>query len=45
MNEWIQLIGCGLLLYFGAEWFVGAASALAQTLRVPPLVIGGTVVA
>ena len=28
MNEWTQLLGGGLLLYFGAEWFVGGASAL-----------------
>ncbi len=45
MTDWLTLLGGALLLYFGAEWFVGAASALAQTLRVPPLVIGLTVVA
>ena len=43
MTEWVQLLGGGLLLYFGAEWFVGGASALA--LRVPQLLIGLTVVA
>lgn len=35
----------GLMLYFGAEWLVGGASALAQALRVPPLIIGLTIVA
>lgn len=45
MNEWIQLLGGGLLLYFGAEWFVGGASALALALRVPQLLVGLTVVA
>ena len=45
MSEWIQLVGGGLLLYFGAEWFVGGASALALALRVPQLLIGLTVVA
>ncbi|MCC6521020.1 MAG: calcium/sodium antiporter [Polyangiaceae bacterium] len=45
MSEWLQLIGGGLLLYFGAEWFVGGASALALALRVPQLLVGLTVVA
>jgi len=45
MTQWLQLVGGGLLLYFGAEWFVGGASALAVSLRVPQLVIGLTVVA
>lgn len=45
MTDWIQLLGGGLLLYFGAEWFVGGASALAVALRVPQLVVGLTVVA
>jgi len=45
VNEWIQLLGGGLLLYFGAEWFVGGASALALALRVPQLLVGLTVVA
>lgn len=45
MSEWIQLLGGGLLLYFGAEWFVGGASALALALRVPQLLVGLTVVA
>jgi cation:H+ antiporter len=45
LNEWIQLIGGGLLLYFGAEWFVGGASALALALRVPQILVGLTVVA
>lgn len=45
MTQWVQLLGGGLLLYFGAEWFVGGASALALALRVPQLTIGLTVVA
>lgn len=45
MVEWLQLMGGGLLLYFGAEWFVGGASALALALRVPQLLVGLTVVA
>ena len=45
MTEWIHLLGGGLLLYFGAEWFVGGASALALALRVPQLLVGLTVVA
>jgi cation:H+ antiporter len=43
--DWLQLVGGALLLYFGAEWFVGGASALALALRVPQLVVGLTVVA
>lgn len=45
MNPWVELLGGGVLLYFGAEWFVGGASALALSLRVPQLLIGLTVVA
>lgn len=45
MTAWTQLLGGGVLLYFGAEWFVGGASALALVLRVPQLLIGLTVVA
>jgi cation:H+ antiporter len=45
LSEWLQLLGGGLLLYFGAEWFVGGASALALALRVPKLLVGLTVVA
>jgi cation:H+ antiporter len=45
VNEWMQLLGGGILLYFGAEWFVGGASALALALRVPQLLVGLTVVA
>ncbi|MRG92933.1 calcium/sodium antiporter [Polyangium spumosum] len=44
-NPWIQLAGGGVLLYFGAEWFVGGASALALALRVPQILVGLTVVA
>jgi cation:H+ antiporter len=39
------LLGGGVLLYLGAEWFVGGASSLALALRVPQLVVGLTVVA
>jgi cation:H+ antiporter len=45
VNAWTQLVGGGLLLYFGAEWFVGGASALALALRVPQILVGLTVVA
>jgi cation:H+ antiporter len=45
LAEWIQLVGGGLLLYFGAEWFVAGASALALALRVPQILVGLTVVA
>lgn len=45
MNEWLLLAGGGLLLYLGAEWFVGGASALALALRVPQILVGLTVVA
>ena len=45
MNEWIQLAGGALLLYFGAERFVGGASALAHALRIPQILVGLTVVA
>lgn len=45
MSEWLLLFGGGLLLYFGAEWFVAGASSLALSLRVPQLLIGLTVVA
>lgn len=45
MNEWVLLVGGGFLLYLGAEWFVGGASALALALRVPQILVGLTVVA
>ncbi len=45
MNTWLELIGGGILLYFGAEWFVGGASALALALGIPEILIGLTVVA
>jgi cation:H+ antiporter len=35
----------GLLLYFGAQWLVAGASALALALRIPQLIVGLTVVA
>jgi cation:H+ antiporter len=45
VNDWVGLLGGALLLYFGAEWFVAGASALALALRVPQILIGLTVVA
>jgi cation:H+ antiporter len=45
VNDWLQLAGGGLLLYLGAEWFVGGASALALALRIPQILVGLTVVA
>ncbi|HEY6555687.1 MAG TPA: calcium/sodium antiporter [Polyangiaceae bacterium] len=42
---WTELVGGGVLLYFGAEWFVAGASGLALSLRVPELLVGLTVVA
>jgi cation:H+ antiporter len=45
VTEWIMLLGGGLLLYLGAEWFVGGASSLALALRVPQILVGLTVVA
>ncbi len=45
MSEFARLLGGGVLLYFGAEWFVGGASALALALRVPQIIVGLTVVA
>jgi cation:H+ antiporter len=44
VTDWVQLAGGGLLLYWGAEWFVGGASALARALRIPPLLVGLTIV-
>ncbi len=41
----VQLLGGGLLLYFGAEWFVAGASRLALALRIPQVIVGLTVVA
>jgi len=45
VGEWMQLLGGGTLLYFGAEWLVGGASSLALALRIPQLLVGLTVVA
>lgn len=45
MADILWLVAGGVLLYFGAEWLVSGASGLAQSLRVPQLVIGLTVVA
>lgn len=45
MIDWGLLVLGGVLLYLGAEYFVGGASALAASLRVPQLIVGLTVVA
>jgi Ca2+/Na+ antiporter len=44
-SEGARVVIGGLLLYFGAEWFVAGASALALALRIPELLVGLTVVA
>ncbi|MCC6216447.1 MAG: calcium/sodium antiporter [Polyangiaceae bacterium] len=41
----LQLLGGGILLYFGAEWLVGGSSRLALALRIPKLAVGLTIVA
>lgn len=41
----LVLLGAGVALYFGAEWLVGGASALALSFRLPQLLVGLTVVA
>jgi len=43
--DYLRLLAGGALLYFGADWLVSGASGLARALRVPPLLIGLTVVA
>lgn len=45
MNDLLLLLAGGVMLYFGAEWLVGGASALALAMRVPQLLVGLTVVA
>ncbi len=45
MIPFVMLMGGGLLLYWGAEWFVGGASSLALSLRIPKIFVGLTVVA
>ncbi len=45
MEAWLYIIGGGVLLYLGAEWFVAGASAIALGLGIPQLIIGLTVVA
>lgn len=45
MTGWLLLVAGGVLLYFGSSWFVGGASALAVSLKVPEIVVGLTVVA
>ncbi|OOB78364.1 MAG: sodium:proton exchanger [Epulopiscium sp. Nuni2H_MBin001] len=43
--DYILLIGGFILLIKGADFFVEGASSIAATLRVPPLIIGLTIVA
>ncbi|MBK9070871.1 MAG: hypothetical protein IPL79_07725 [Myxococcales bacterium] len=45
MEAWLYIVGGGTLLYFGAEWFVAGASAIALALKIPQLIVGLTVVA
>ncbi len=45
VTDVMLLLAGGVLLYLGAEWFVGGASGLALALRVPQLLVGLTVVA
>lgn len=45
MLDYALLLFGGVLLYFGAEWLVSGASRLALALRIPPLLVGLTVVA
>ncbi len=40
-----RLLLGGLGLYFGAEWLISSAAALARRLGVPPLAVGMTIVA
>ncbi len=43
-HDLLQLAGGGLLLYFGAEWLVAGATALALSVRVRQIIVGLTVV-
>lgn len=45
MKDAVMLLAGGTMLYFGAEWLVGGASALALAMRIPQLLVGLTVVA
>lgn len=45
MKDALMLLAGGTMLYFGAEWLVGGASALALAMRIPQLLVGLTVVA
>lgn len=45
MGDWLGVLAGGALLYFGAEWLVRGASALALALRIPQLIVGLTIVA
>lgn len=40
----VRLIAGGYILYLGAEWLVRGAAGLARSLRIPPLIIGLTVI-
>ena len=47
MNTWIALIlfAAGLILVVkGGDWFVDAASWIARAARIPPFIIGATIV-
>ena len=43
--SYIMLIVGFILLIKGADWFVGGASSIAKTLKIPSLIIGLTIVA
>ncbi len=43
VHSLLLLVGMGLLVV-GADWFVGGASRIAKALKVPPLVVGLTLV-
>jgi cation:H+ antiporter len=45
MSALLHILAGGLLLFFGAQWLVAGASALALALRIPQLIVGLTVVA
>lgn len=45
MTAWLTLVGGLILLVGGAEWLVRAAVAIAHALRIPPGIVGLTMVA
>jgi cation:H+ antiporter len=45
LNDLLTVAGGAVMLYLGAEWLVGAVTALALAFRIPQLIVGLTVVA